>query len=300
MPPHKTKLALYKGTFMKDDDIYAFVLMPFDEDFDDIYKFGIKETAKNVGIRAERVDEQLYSEGMLNRIYNQIEKADIIIADMTDRNANVFYEVGFAHAKNKLCIHLTQDSTDIPFDLQHQRHIVYGTSIQNLREQLEENLKWAKNEVENYRKSKIRVELKEIDTDLSKTATSATGILKFRLDLYNDSEDLTQEIESIYLYSGKYWLITQNDRKCDEGESDIKEFNHLYFLNPSQAKIPRKSWAPLRFTASRVLATNHKGEELNDSYPVKGRAALRIATSSGVFIHELYIDAACSYQDIPF
>src|SRR3954452_23592229 len=64
----------------------------------------------------------------LERIYRQIELADIIIADMSGKNPNVFYEVGYAHAKQKLCILLTANADDIPFDLKHQRHIVYGES----------------------------------------------------------------------------------------------------------------------------------------------------------------------------
>jgi nucleoside 2-deoxyribosyltransferase len=65
----------------------------------------------------------------LRGFYRQIELADIVIADMTGQNPNVFYEVGYAHAKGKLCILLTSDAADIPFDLKHQRHIVYGKSI---------------------------------------------------------------------------------------------------------------------------------------------------------------------------
>ncbi len=52
---------------MSEEPIFAFVLMPFDKEFDDVYKFGIKEPAKDIGINAERVDEQLYQEGMLER-----------------------------------------------------------------------------------------------------------------------------------------------------------------------------------------------------------------------------------------
>ena len=60
--------------------MFAFVLMPFDTAFDDIYKLGIKETAENRGIRAERVDEQIFhKENILERIYTQIDAADLII-----------------------------------------------------------------------------------------------------------------------------------------------------------------------------------------------------------------------------
>jgi nucleoside 2-deoxyribosyltransferase len=63
---------------------------------------GIKETTKQLGITAERVDEQIFhNDNILERIYNQINSADFIISDMTGRNPNAFYETGYAHAKGK-------------------------------------------------------------------------------------------------------------------------------------------------------------------------------------------------------
>lgn len=44
---------------------FAFVLMPFGKEFDDIYRLGIQETAKEKGVIAERVDEQIYTESIL-------------------------------------------------------------------------------------------------------------------------------------------------------------------------------------------------------------------------------------------
>jgi len=46
---------------------FVFVLIPFDPSFDDIYKFGIKGAAEDVGAYAERVDEQIFLEGILDR-----------------------------------------------------------------------------------------------------------------------------------------------------------------------------------------------------------------------------------------
>ena len=94
---------------------FVFVLMPFDSTFDDIYKFGIKGAADDIGAYAERVDEQNFTEGILDRIFNQISKADVIVADMTGKNPNVFYEVGYAHALGKITLLLTQNTDDIPF-----------------------------------------------------------------------------------------------------------------------------------------------------------------------------------------
>jgi hypothetical protein len=122
---------------------FVFVLMPFKKEFGDVYRFGIKGAADEVGAYAERVDEQRYVEGTLERIYNQINKADVIVADMTGKNANVFYEVGYAHALGKIVLLLTKSVKDIPFDLKHRPHIIYGGDVGKLRDDLTPWLKWA-------------------------------------------------------------------------------------------------------------------------------------------------------------
>lgn len=130
----------YKSTKPKN---FIFVLMPFDPSFNDIYKFGIKGAADDVGAYAERVDEQIFNEGILDHIFKEIHKADVIVADMTNRNPNVFYEVGYAHALGKIVILLTHNADDIPFDLKQRQHIIYGGSIDTLRVQLRTKLQWA-------------------------------------------------------------------------------------------------------------------------------------------------------------
>lgn len=122
---------------------FVFVLMPFDAAFDDVYQLGIKRACEDAGAYAERVDEQDYQGSITQRIYNQIAKADAIVADMTGRNANVFYEVGYAHALGKHVIMLTQDAEDIPFDLKDYPHIVYEGRITDLIPELTRRVRWA-------------------------------------------------------------------------------------------------------------------------------------------------------------
>lgn len=78
---------------------------------------------------------------------------------MTGRNPNVFYETGYAHALNKPVILLTQQSSDIPFDLKHYPHIIYERKITLLKTQLERKIRWY---IENPQKS-----LSEVDLDLN-------------------------------------------------------------------------------------------------------------------------------------
>jgi len=122
---------------------FVFVLMPFDREFDDVYQLGIKPACDIAGAYAERVDEQVFAESILDRIYNQISKADVIVSDMTGRNPNVFYETGYAHALGKKVILLTRRAEDIPFDLKHYSHIVYGDRIIDLIGDLETRVRWA-------------------------------------------------------------------------------------------------------------------------------------------------------------
>ncbi|MDQ3130853.1 MAG: nucleoside 2-deoxyribosyltransferase [Acidobacteriota bacterium] len=121
---------------------FCFVLMPFSEEFDDVYRIGIKEACDKAGAYCERVDEQIFNEKILDRVYNQIAKADFLIAEMTGRNPNVFYEVGYAHALGKLTILLTQKEDDIPFDLKPFPHIVYGSKISILRDEIEKRVRY--------------------------------------------------------------------------------------------------------------------------------------------------------------
>jgi len=191
---------------------FVFVLMPFDKDFDDIYKFGIKGAAEDVGAYAERLDEQLFVEGMLDRIFNQISKSDVLIADMTGRNPNVFYEVGYAHALGKIVLLLTKDSKDIPFDLTHRQHIIYGGSIERLRSELAECLKWAINESKSQAEGKSSecISLQIFGIDIPTTGTSKdipiidvkVQSLSFALPLQirNDSYDELTGITHIYLF----------------------------------------------------------------------------------------------------
>jgi hypothetical protein len=110
--------------------------MPFSDSFRDTYLLGIKPACEEAGYYCERLDEQIFEETMLERIYNQIAKADLIVADLTERNSNVFYETGYAHALGKKVVLITRNSEDIPFDLKHHFHIVYSDGIAYLKRQL--------------------------------------------------------------------------------------------------------------------------------------------------------------------
>lgn len=242
---------------------FIFVLMPFDRKFKDTYTFGIKGAAEEAGAYAERIDDQIFTEGMLDRIFNQISKADIIVADMTGRNPNVFYEVGYAHALGKIVLLLTQNADDIPFDLKHRQHIVYGGEIETLRRQLTERLTWAIEESKRQREKNISDKIfislfeKEIP-DAQLGAKIPLFEISDRQDLpifiRNDSPESTPPINYIYLitsYGSKIYPLRETIKEIRKKEQYIDDHTLLdykdFILDPAIFDSPdgKKNQYPL-------------------------------------------------------
>lgn len=117
-----------------------FIIMPFTPELDDVYHLGIREVVAKVGGSCERADEIQHVGGIIEKIYDSIKDADIIIAELTVPNPNVYYEVGFAHGLGKPVILLTRNIQNTPFDLRRYNHVVYS-SIVDLRERLDRILR---------------------------------------------------------------------------------------------------------------------------------------------------------------
>ncbi len=118
----------------------AFVVMPFDPEFNDIYILGIREVSEKLGMIVERADDIEHNQSIPDLIKDKIAKCDVVIADTSSPNPNVFYEVGLAHGILKETILLCKDAESIPFDLESINHLIYS-SIVDLREKLEKRIK---------------------------------------------------------------------------------------------------------------------------------------------------------------
>lgn len=278
---------------------FIFVLMPFDSSFDDVYKLGIKESIKSIDseIVVERLDEQMFSEGMLTRIYSQIEKADIVVADMSGKNPNVFYEVGYAHAKEKLVLLITKDAGDIPFDLKHFKHIVYGDSINNLKVKLDENVSWALKEIENKNKLSLDIDV-NVNGDLDKTEYSDTAKINLKIDFTNTSKDKSINIDAIYLYTQDGWKYSQNGTECPQVKSDLSNYHIKHQIVPQIVKISKGNWSQISLKGSRLLATSFNGEELKEKYNLQGVVTIRVVTNKGAFDYEKSLNL--TIENIPF
>ncbi|HEX5399569.1 MAG TPA: Hsp70 family protein [Verrucomicrobiae bacterium] len=112
------------GTFTLDPQL-CFILMPFAKKFQPIFDDHVRLTVEKAGLRCERADEIRGVKLITWDIWERVNRARFLIADLTDQNANVFYELGLAHALNKDVILLTQSMEFVPFDLKALRCICY-------------------------------------------------------------------------------------------------------------------------------------------------------------------------------
>ena len=109
---------------------HAFVIMPFTTVGDLIYSRAVVPVLTTSGYVVKRADTDLNQRAIMQDVITGIETADLVIADLTGRNPNVFYELGIAHRSRRPSILLAQRSGDIPFDLGAYRALIYRIDIQ--------------------------------------------------------------------------------------------------------------------------------------------------------------------------
>jgi hypothetical protein len=100
-------------------------MMPFGQWMDAYYREIYVPAIREAGLEPVRADELFSTGSVIGQIWEQISRAKVLLADLTDKNANVFYELGLAHAANKPVIFTTGKLEDVPFDLRHLRVAVY-------------------------------------------------------------------------------------------------------------------------------------------------------------------------------
>ncbi|MCY4115492.1 MAG: hypothetical protein OXF55_01220 [Caldilineaceae bacterium] len=128
--PEISKMAansVFKENQFDLNERLVFVLSPFGEPFDSIFADHIRPTVeRHQNLKCDRADDIFDNRPIIEDIWRSINEAKVIIAELTGKNANVFYETGLAHAIGKEVILITQSIDDVPFDLRHIRCIIYA------------------------------------------------------------------------------------------------------------------------------------------------------------------------------
>lgn len=127
----------------------CFVIMPFgNNNSDSIYLNWIKTAVEEIEhvefkINCHRADKSLRPGEIITHVIENLVESELVIADLTGKNANVFYELGVRHTLSTNTILIAQDINDIPFDLRGHRIITYKfepDSMLKLKKDIQESI----------------------------------------------------------------------------------------------------------------------------------------------------------------
>lgn len=106
-------------------------MMPFNPAFNKVYDAIVKASHSN-GMRADRADNIWEHSTIIQDVFSLIYRSHIVVCDFASKNANVFYEAGIAHTLGRHVIPLAQHNSELPFDLQHHRAIIYQSNAEGI------------------------------------------------------------------------------------------------------------------------------------------------------------------------
>jgi hypothetical protein len=123
----------------------CFVIMPFGGWPDDYYDSIYSPAITSMNLEPHRADDLFRPSTITNDIWSYTKSAKLLLADLTGKNPNVFYELGLAHALAKPVILIAASMEDIPFDLRALRIIIYDKNAPNwgniLKKKIEASIK---------------------------------------------------------------------------------------------------------------------------------------------------------------
>lgn len=114
----------------------CFVMMPFGDEFESVYRELISPAVLDAGLKLWRVKQISAPGAGVEQVRASIRQARLCVADITGGNPNVLYEMEYAQALDKPLVLLARAIDNVPLDLRHLRILVYGDAPSESRQEL--------------------------------------------------------------------------------------------------------------------------------------------------------------------
>lgn len=202
---------------------------------DQLYQRIIKPVCEKCGFAAQRVDEFNTSNSITQEILDALNDYDLVIADLTGHNPNVFFEIGYRTKSQKPIIHLKRKDETIPFDVSSIRTFEYDltdldmvTATKDRLEQVIRNFKY-----DEYKESKRGNNFE------NNMIVASLNDIQYKIDV------LTEEIKKKENETIKTVIETFNAQKP---EPESLETEMMKILMPELIKNPNAADVLLRLS----------------------------------------------------
>ena len=202
---------------------------------DQLYQHINKPVCEKCGFAAQRVDEFNTSNSITQEILDALNDYDLVIADLTGHNPNVFFEIGYRTKSQKPIIHLKRKDETIPFDVSSIRTFEYDltdldmvTATKDRLEQVIRNFKY-----DEYKESKRGNNFE------NNMIVASLNDIQYKIDV------LTEEIKKKENETIKTVIETFNAQKP---EPESLETEMMKILMPELIKNPNAADVLLRLS----------------------------------------------------
>lgn len=217
----------------------CFVIMPFGGNYDRYYRNIYVPAIQKAGFAPVRGDS-IFGAGMIMEdIWRSTQSSTVVLADVTGRNPNVFYELGLAHAAGKPVVIVSNNLEDIPFDIRHIRHVPYDKDDENWGATLQDRIGEA---------------LKETERD------PLRGLSMFLRPIGPAAKDLSERQRAVV----GFWTGRGQDIYVETAKDKVAfDLNFEFSFNQSQI-LGTVEVIPLNVNGSESVKLSLNGEFYND------------------------------------
>lgn len=250
----------------------VFMIMPFKDEYFRVFQILSEEYQDKFEFsHAATIENQ---RDIFSDVMEGIYTADVIIADLTEKNANVYYELGIAHTLEKKVIVITQNINDLPFDIKNYRAQEYNMDyigFKSLIGSLQKLLEGAVNEeiifsnpvknfmnTENVNKINLSDKVtnsKEIHiSDENSSIEEGKGFIEFMEDIQTHTEKLTLNIGN---------MNNDLDEMTNSMNMESKKIQEIQSQGSDNTNFIKKA---IKNTAQYISIFNNKMEIHNENY----------------------------------
>lgn len=204
---------------------------------DQLYQHIIKPVCEKCGFNAQRVDELNTSGSITQEILEALNDYELVIADLTGHNPNVFFEIGYRTKSQKPIIHLKRKNEIIPFDVSTIRTFEYDLTDLDMVTATKDRLEQV---IINFKYDEVKESKKNNGSFENNMIVASLNDIQYKIDVLTD-EIRKKENETI-----KTVIETFNAQKPEPEPSFETEM--MKILMPELIRNPNAADALLKLS----------------------------------------------------